>query len=389
MDRLNRRMGENMRAIGDLPQTIHNVNQHIKEGLARPYVPGSGLRQAYEDFKRTYSDPANLVADALTGFIVGKLAGEPAVEGPAGRAATAEELAAKAKVADAAKNFVLKQVRKIPGAGTVLDLKELHDSISSILRNPQGESPPPPPVPEAPTGPPNMWGQRIPPENPALNSPVRSLPGQVGPERIYGPRPKPAAPIGPRKGLLLNGEVSAPPATAQDASEAASGSSAANYAPPHSRVIHGESALKMILTGQDNANLLKIARSRGINVSRESVLKPGAGDKLLIQKIVDDFSPEELADISAQYMENSRFRHDFGDIGPEVWKTLSLQTYFPDVKIPQSVLKRTQQAIEAAGGRQAASDALRKPPGAASEDLTNQLKQSVAAARKRRTGSPQ
>jgi len=46
--------------------------------------------------------------------------------------------------------------------------------------------------------------------NPALVSPARTLPGQVGPERIFGPRPTPAQPIPSRAGLALTGEVAAP-----------------------------------------------------------------------------------------------------------------------------------------------------------------------------------
>jgi hypothetical protein len=110
--------------------------------------------------------------------------------------------------------------------------------------------------------------------------------------------------------------------------------------------IAGESALNQILTAQDNANLLKIAKSRGINVTKEALLKPGTADKLLVKKIIDDFSPEELQDISAQYLENTRFKHNFGDIGPEAWQTLSLQSYFPEMKIPAAQLKRMQEAIQ-------------------------------------------
>lgn len=115
------------------------------------------------------------------------------------------------------------------------------------------------------------------------------------------------------------------------------------------RTLSGESALTQILTGQDNPNLIKIARSRGINVTQEAQLKPGVADTRLIKKIIDDHTPEELGEIRDTYLEHTRFRHNFGDIGPEAWKALSIQTYFPDVKLPAAVLKRTQSAIEAAG----------------------------------------
>lgn len=43
--------------------------------------------------------------------------------------------------------------------------------------------------------------------NPSLVSPARSLPGQIGAEQIYGPRPTPAQPIPARAGLQLTGEI--------------------------------------------------------------------------------------------------------------------------------------------------------------------------------------
>lgn len=57
---------------------------------------------------------------------------------------------------------------------------------------------------------------------PELTTPTRTLPGQVGPERIYGPRPTPAQPIPPRSGLQLTGEVQAPEAPAAPAAPAPS-----------------------------------------------------------------------------------------------------------------------------------------------------------------------
>lgn len=114
------------------------------------------------------------------------------------------------------------------------------------------------------------------------------------------------------------------------------------------RAMNGESALNQILTGQDNANLIKIAKSRGIDVTKEVQLKPGKADAMLIKKISDSFTPDELDDLGSHYIEVQRNRANFGDIGPEAWKTMSLQTYFPDVKIAQTVLKRTRAAIDSA-----------------------------------------
>lgn len=135
------------------------------------------------------------------------------------------------------------------------------------------------------------------------------------------------------------------------------------------RTLNGESALRQVLTGQDNANLLKIAKARGINVTKEAQLKAGIADKFLVNKIVDDFAPDELSEVGAQYLENSRFRHAFGDIGPEAWKTMSLQTYFPELKIAAAKLARTAKAVAT--------------PATPSDDLTGILQQSLAQAKAR------
>lgn len=114
---------------------------------------------------------------------------------------------------------------------------------------------------------------------------------------------------------------------------------------PQALPVHGDSTLRQILTGQDNANLLKIAKSRGINVTKEAQLKAGKADSMLINKIVDDFSPDELQEISDKFVETQRFKRDLSKVGPEAYKTLSLQTYFPDLKLPKALLNRTAQAL--------------------------------------------
>lgn len=138
------------------------------------------------------------------------------------------------------------------------------------------------------------------------------------------------------------------------------------------RFLQGESALRQILTGQDNANLMKIAKSRGINVTQESQLRPGIADGKLITKIIDDHSPEELDDLRDAYMQNQS-KHQFGDIGAEAWKTLSMQTYFPDVKLPATVVQRTATAIENSRARAAAVTKAAPPSG----DLTPLLQESL------------
>jgi len=145
------------------------------------------------------------------------------------------------------------------------------------------------------------------------------------------------------------------------------------------RALSGEEALTKALDAQGNANLLKIARSRGINVTKEAQLKPGVGDKLLIAKIYDDFSPEEIEELRQTFIETQATRAHmeaatpgiWNKVGPEANKTLSLQTYFPDVKIPAATLRRTQSAI-------AAAKAI--PEGANAPDLLNLLNDSLKQA---------
>lgn len=148
-----------------------------------------------------------------------------------------------------------------------------------------------------------------------------------------------------------------------------------NLETPHA--ISGESALRQVLTGQDNKTLLQIARARGVDVAKEAQLKPGVADGKIINKIIDDFSDDELNEVQARYIEKNRgFSHDFGDIGKEAWKTLSLQTYFPELKIPAARVARTQAAISKAG-----SGSLQSPAATEEEDLTGILSESVKRAR--------
>lgn len=136
--------------------------------------------------------------------------------------------------------------------------------------------------------------------------------------------------------------------------------------------VHGDSALRQVLTGQDNANLLKIARSRGINVTKEAQLRPGIADNVLVNKIIDDMSNDELDEIGAKYMQNQS-KHKFGDVGPEAWKTMSLQTYFPELKIPGATLARVQKAI-----------AKNTPVPSETEDLTDVLQKSLEVAQQKK-----
>ena len=173
--------------------------------------------------------------------------------------------------------------------------------------------------------------------NPSLVSPARTLPGMNPPEVI---RP-PAAPIPQRAGLALSGEVE-PPSPQAPQPQPMSNTPAGDSYP---RTLSGDSALRQVLAEQGNANLLKIAKSRGINVTRESQLKPGTADNLLIDKIVDDFSEDELSNVRDTYLENTRMgAQNLTGLGSEASKTVALQTYFPDLKIPAAQLARTQKA---------------------------------------------
>jgi len=109
--------------------------------------------------------------------------------------------------------------------------------------------------------------------------------------------------------------------------------------------LSGESALGQVLTGLDNKTLLKVARSRGIDVSREAQLKPGVADDRIIKKIIDDFSPEKLQDVCATYLETTRMTpQPWARSTPENWHVRVLQQYFPEVQIPAASLKRFQQS---------------------------------------------
>lgn len=133
------------------------------------------------------------------------------------------------------------------------------------------------------------------------------------------------------------------------------------------RTPSGDMVLNRVLAAQDNANLIKIAKSRGIDVTAESQLKPGAANGKIIDKIIDDFSPEELDNMRDTYLQNSLHgAHQFGDIGPEAWRTKSLQTYFPDLKISKAALARTDAAVSAA-----------QPSTAPAEDLATTLQKSL------------
>jgi hypothetical protein len=187
------------------------------------------------------------------------------------------------------------------------------------------------------------------PADEAAGSPVK-LPG-----RDFG-LPAPAA--APGRPAPVNAAVPPPATTVPQVAqpEVASSPAAATATPAASdatipRTLSGDAALREVLTTQPNKILLQIARSRGVDVTPEAQLKPtNAVNNRVINKIITDFSDDELDDVRSTHLEVERMgRHDFGDVGKEASQTLNLQTYFPDLKIPLAQLLRLRKAITTAG----------------------------------------
>lgn len=116
------------------------------------------------------------------------------------------------------------------------------------------------------------------------------------------------------------------------------------------RVKSGEMVLNQALTALDNQSLLKIARSRGIDVTREAQLKPGAANNTLVKKIIDDFSPDELDEVRNQGIEMSRHIPVQNpaitpEAAQEAWHYKVLNTFFPDVKLPKAMEARARATI--------------------------------------------
>jgi len=234
------------------------------------------------------------------------------------------------------------------------------DMLGDLVDTIKGK-PPAPPTPAPPSvppywgkqvgrdiGPPSEWGQPNPPSaagiNPGANVPrqdvIAANPGEQARLAAVGSRmTQPLQLPTQNRGLAL------PAGQPEPLPEPAPMPQGASTVP---RTLQGESALNQVLTGLDNKTLLQIARSRGINVSAEAQLKPGVADNRIIQKIVNDFSPDELADVRGQYLEISRMRSPWEGLGPEPWRVRVLQQFFPDVRIPAAALKRADAARAAA-----------------------------------------
>lgn len=237
------------------------------------------------------------------------------------------------------------------------------------------------------------------PADEAAASPVK-VPG-----RDFGlPTPKPApgpAPVNsaaPPPAATVP-EVTQPEVTPPSATPEATPPAASDASIP--RTLSGDAALREVLTTQPNKILLQIARSRGIDVTPEAQLKPtNAVNNRIINKVISDFSEDELDDVRSTHLEVGRMgRHDFGDVGKEANQILNLQTYFPDLKVPLAQLLRLRKAIATAGAQKfapvtdlaetlksnAKTSAAAKPPAGAvppetTDDLTQILQESLKRA---------
>lgn len=117
------------------------------------------------------------------------------------------------------------------------------------------------------------------------------------------------------------------------------------------RTNSGEGVLNQALTSLDNATLLKVAKSRGLNVTKEAQLKAGAANGPLIKKIIDDFSPEELDDVRDKGIEASRNKPlpvdgATPEAAAEAWRSKVLQTFFPDVKVSAAMQTRVAKTLQ-------------------------------------------
>ena len=133
--------------------------------------------------RHTYSDPANILSDVGTGMLGGELAD---VNGAAKVSPGAPKAAAPSTAANILEHpgvspwvdALKKELMRIPGA----------DLISTVAKSARGFAEGAPdalesatPIPSHPTGPPELWGQRIPepavaPQPSAANVPKRGVP---------------------------------------------------------------------------------------------------------------------------------------------------------------------------------------------------------------------
>ena len=183
---LARRMGKGVaqtaKQATEVPAAVHDIN-------------------ASPDPLGTYAKAGQETLGDLAGQAITTAATEGARVGVGKAADLAADPAAQAAVKAGAKQAAKSAIKHIPYAGKVAG--DVFDAARTAYNEAKAA-----PAPAAV-------------ENPALTSESRTLPGQIGPERIYGPRPTPAQPIPARPGLALTGEVAAPAAEAPKPTAAA------------------------------------------------------------------------------------------------------------------------------------------------------------------------
>lgn len=262
------------------------------------------------------------------------------------------DISADSEVGQASRKLALELAKEIPGVGTAMKFGDLWRAVGRVLTGDKGEMPPVAKPPAAPAPAPVAdVPQRfnVPRDMPPAADVIAANPGELQRLQARGTRPtSPNVLPTQNRGLALpSGEQPAPaPAPEIKPQEATGPTEVPGSSVP--RTLNGESVLNQALTGLDNKTLLKVARSRGIDVAKEAQLKPGKADQMLIRKIIDDFTPDELDNVRATGLEATRFRgaHDFATpaAAKEAWHIKVLQTYFPDVNIPQAAMNRVSSA---------------------------------------------
>jgi hypothetical protein len=340
------------------------------------------------------------------------------------KAAAVAETAAKKAPPSVAEGIAYRLAKRVPYLGKAIKFGELVSAIADEIKGkqeaPPAAAPPPAPAPQmhGPTNP-ELWGKDVrTPDLPPAVDVIAANPGELARQQAIGKRSTVTHVLpSQNRGLALPGETAAAPPQGglrpemaqsrrefiqqkQDAGKLVSPDEK-NFADAYDkrstpattstvpRTPAGESVLNQVLTSLDNQWLMKIARSRGINISQEVQLKPGVANTRLIGKIMADFTPDELENARNTGIEVSRFKRapqDFADedLAREAWHVKVLQTYFPDVKIPAAALKRVAATVEAPKPAKAAVKAPEETPEISDEALSDLMKQSIEQIKKRK-----
>jgi hypothetical protein len=250
------------------------------------------------------------------------------------------------KIPDAAANEIASRVtgviaRRVPVLGRILKAKDFLSDLTDAIKGPEA-APEPTPAPP-PTVPWKQIGQRQPPPTPTQDV-IAANPGEQARLASVGSRmTQPVTLPSQNRGLALPAGAPEPSPAAAESPNISQGISTVP------RTLSGQGVLNEALTSLDNKSLLKIARSRGVDVTAEAQLKPGIADQRIIKKITDSFTEDELEELRSQGLENSRFSPQPANIedsklARDLWHTKVLQAYFPDVAIPKALLGRAQKA---------------------------------------------